>query len=102
VDRRLLSIFPYGTLVVNITGSFLLGVILAWAAKKTGTHADEWKLFLGTGFCGGFTTFSAFAAENLVLFEQKLTAAALLYILASIVGGLVAVWLGFAVSRAMF
>lgn len=101
-DRNFTSVFPYGTLTVNIVGSFLLGALLALLMKKTGLHTHEWKLFLVTGFCGGFTTFSTFAGENVTLFSQKFPATALLYIVASVAGGLLAVWAGFALSRNFF
>jgi CrcB protein len=54
--------FPYGTLVVNVVGSFIVGYVLTWTAD----HAhDRWRLFAATGFCGAFTTFSAFAFESM-------------------------------------
>ncbi|MDQ2657777.1 MAG: fluoride efflux transporter CrcB [Bacteroidota bacterium] len=102
VDRKLNSVLPYGTLLVNVAGSFALGFILGWLARKTGDSSDQWRIFLGTGFCGGFTTFSAFAVENVTLFQQRLPGAALLYILASLIAGLAAVWLGFTLSRTIY
>src|SRR5690606_16353945 len=102
VDRKFSSLFPYGTAAVNIAGSFLLGLILAGIMKKTGSYSEEWKLFLATGFCGGFTTFSAFAGENLVLFQQKFPGTALFYIAFSLIGGLLAVWGGYALARNIF
>jgi fluoride exporter len=99
IDKRLNGVFPYGTLAVNVLGSFLLGFVMAMLVRKTGSHLQEWKLFLGTGFCGGFTTFSAFAAENVGLFQQKFPATAILYIAGSVLLGLLAVWLGFAMAR---
>ncbi|HWX56314.1 MAG TPA: fluoride efflux transporter CrcB [Verrucomicrobiae bacterium] len=54
--------FPYGTLVVNVIGSFLVGYILTWTTDHS--H-DRWRLLAATGFCGGFTTFSAFAYETM-------------------------------------
>ncbi len=102
VERRMNAALPYGTLTVNIAGSFILGVILAWLAGRTGSASDQWRLLLGTGFCGGFTTFSAFAADNLMLLEQRLPVLGLSYIALSIAGGLFAVWIGFAISRTLF
>jgi len=99
IDKKLNSVFPFGTFTVNLLGSFILGVVMAMILKKTGTHHEEWRLFIGTGFCGGFTTFSAFAAENMNLFEQKFPGTALLYIAFSLIGGLLAVWTGFALTR---
>lgn len=101
IDKRLNSIFPYGTLAVNLLGSLLLGFILAFAMKKTGIANDQWRLFLGTGFCGGFTTFSAFAFENLNLLEQKYPGSALVYILISVAGGILAVWGGVLLGRTL-
>lgn len=101
LDRKINAVFPFGTIAVNFLGSFLLGLILALLMKKTGVHLHQWKLFLGTGFCGGFTTFSAFAAENINLFEQKLPGTAIAYISASVIGGLFAVWAGFMLGRNM-
>ena len=102
LDKKLNSIFPYGTVIVNITGSLIVGFVLALLMKKTGTHPHEWKLFLITGFCGGFTTFSAFAAENVNLFEQEFPATAFGYIAVSVIGGLLAVWVGFALARNLY
>jgi CrcB protein len=99
IDKRLNSVFPYGTMTVNLLGAFLLGFLLAMVTKKTGMHAHEWKLFLGTGFCGGFTTFSAFAVENVNLWEQKLPGTAILYMTISMAGGILAVWVGIILGR---
>ena len=101
VDKRFNSVIPYGTLTVNLAGSFLLGLILAMAMKKTGVTSDQWKLFLGTGFCGGFTTYSAFAFENLNMFEQKYPGSAMIYIMISLAGGIMAVWAGVLLGRAL-
>jgi fluoride exporter len=97
VDDKLNAVFPYGTLSVNVIGSFLLGLIYVLASRKAGL-TDNWRLFLGAGFCGGFTTFSAFALENFNLIEQKLGGISLAYVSVSLLAGLLAlaagVWLG--------
>ena len=59
--------FPYGTLAVNVLGSFLVGYVLTWSADHT--H-DRWRLLAATGFCGGFTTFSAFAFESMAYLRE--------------------------------
>jgi fluoride exporter len=59
--------FPYGTLIVNVIGSFIVGYVLTWTADHT--H-DHWRLLAATGFCGAFTTFSAFAYESLAYWHQ--------------------------------
>jgi fluoride exporter len=87
-------VFPLATLVVNIAGSFVIGLVLALAVKNE-SFAGNWKLFLATGICGGFTTFSAFSAENLQLLQNGRTGMSLLYIAISIVAGIGAAFLGY-------
>src|SRR4051812_9883091 len=61
--------FPYGTLAINVTGSFLLGLFLVWSTDRV--IADpRWRLLIAVGFCGGYTTFSSFAYETFALAEQ--------------------------------
>src|SRR6188472_1811736 len=93
VDDKLSPTFPYGTLTVNILGSFLLGLIYVIALRKIGL-SENGRLFLGVGFCGGFTTFSAFALENFGLMQEKLVATSVLYISLSVVGGILALAAG--------
>lgn len=102
LEKRYNTIFPFGTLTVNLLGCFFLGCILGWIAGRTSETSEEWKLLLGTGFCGGFTTFSAFAMENIGLLQQRLPSGATFYTLASVAGGLLAAWLGLALSRTLF
>jgi CrcB protein len=69
VARLLTSSFPYGTLIINITGSFVLSFFLVLTTERV--LADpRWRLFVAVGFCGGYTTFSSFAYESFALFEQ--------------------------------
>ncbi len=86
--------FPLATLLVNITGSFIIGVVIAMGIKDE-SFLNNWKLFLATGICGGFTTFSAFSAENIALLQHGKITLALVYIVASIAAGITAAWLGF-------
>ncbi len=86
--------FPYATFAVNIIGSFIIGLVLALSLKDQSFN-NNWKLFLATGICGGFTTFSAFSLENITLLQNEKYFTALIYIVASIVLGMVAAWLGF-------
>jgi fluoride exporter len=101
IDSKLNSIFPYGTLTVNIIGSFLLGFVIAWATRKSG-EGEDLKLLLATGFCGGFTTFSAFALENLNLLEQRNTGSAILYISVSLALAIGAVYGGVILGKNLF
>lgn len=88
--NRLFTIpFPVGTFIVNITGCFLIGLFYSIAGKQ-GWMNYEWRLFLITGLCGGFTTFSSFSYEGISLFKQGHYAYVLLYIVLSVVLGLLA------------
>lgn len=89
--------FPYATWAVNTSGSLLMGMIMGVAAKQNGF--DNWRLFLATGICGGFTTFSAFAWENLQLLQQQRYPAFVLYTAGSLVLGLLAVALGYWLTK---
>ncbi len=61
--------FPYGTLLINVTGSFLLGVFMVWTTERV--LADpKWRLLIAIGFCGSYTTFSSYAFETMAYFEQ--------------------------------
>ena len=98
IDATLQVFFPYGTLTVNVVGSFALGLLYPLVIK-TGGLSESWRLFLGVGFCGGFTTFSAFAFENFILLEQKQSPAMFLYALGSIFLGIISVFLGIWAGR---
>jgi CrcB protein len=94
--------FPYGTLIVNIAGSFLMGVIAAWFAFRADAGwTQHTRLFLTTGILGGFTTFSAFSLDAALLWERGATGQAIGYVVLSVglsVLGLVA---GLALVRSM-
>ncbi|PKA82201.1 CrcB protein [Ulvibacter sp. MAR_2010_11] len=85
--------FPYGTFAVNIIGSLLIGIILG-LALKTNAISQNTMVFLATGFCGGFTTFSAFAYENHLFLKSGDFMSFALYTLASFVVGFAAVFFG--------
>jgi len=67
--RLLGPVFPYGTLSINVLGSFVLGFFLVWATERTIVD-PRWRLLIAVGFCGGFTTFSSYAYETMAFFEQ--------------------------------
>ncbi len=88
--------FPYGTLAVNVVGCFLIGIIYGISGRSG--LSNEWRLFLATGVLGGFTTFSAFSYETISLMRDGQSGAALLYILCSVILGLLATWGGIVVA----
>jgi CrcB protein len=98
--RLFASPFPIGTFLVNIIGSFLIGIIYA-AAEKTGLLSTEWRFFLATGFCGGFTTFSTFSYEIVTMLRGGMTGYAMLYVLGSVVLGVLATLFGIWLIRIM-
>ncbi len=85
--------FPYMTLLVNIIGSLIIGIVVA-TAMKSGVLNDNWILFLKVGLCGGFTTFSSFALESQDLFYTGNTLAGLAYVALSVTFCIFAVFLG--------
>ncbi|MDR0828889.1 MAG: fluoride efflux transporter CrcB [Prevotellaceae bacterium] len=87
------GLFPYGTLIVNILGCFLIGLVFSLAAKLN--FSNETKLFLTTGFLGGFTTFSAFSNETFLLLKNAQYFSATAYVLCSVLIGLAATFLGY-------
>ena len=95
VDAR----FPLGTFLINVGGSFVLGFIGGLLATRTVAHADAIRLALGTGFCGGFTTFSTFEFETHALFEDGVWLTALTNIFVSLFIGLLAVRFGIVAAR---
>jgi CrcB protein len=86
-------IFPYGTFFVNITGCFVMG-LLAGILAQHNVFNEKLHLLLMTGFCGGFTTFSAFGLENAKMLENGHYLLFALYVVGSIIGGLLAAWAG--------
>ena len=90
--------FPWGTFLVNVTGCLLIGLFFGWGLK-TGTHRSDGILFLTTGFCGGFTTFSAFSIENIHLIRNNNWQQALVYTGASLAFGLLATFIGISLVK---
>jgi CrcB protein len=94
--------FPVATLIVNVAGSLAMGLIAGWLAfRATAAWSVDLRLFLLTGVLGGFTTFSAFSLDAVLLWERGAVAAAALYVLASVVLSISALALGLAVIRSL-
>lgn len=89
--------YPWGTFLVNIIGCALIGFLIAMVSKSL--LPDPLKLLLITGFCGGFTTFSALGAENLSMIQQNQWTAAIGYSVTSILVGTGAAWTGFFIAK---
>jgi fluoride exporter len=98
VQKHYPSSLPWGTLSVNITGCFMIGIIYA-LADRGNILSPAIRLLLATGFCGGFTTFSSFAYENISLIRDGEFFYTSLYILLSVVVGLLAVYLGILIIK---
>ena len=94
INTKFNAVFPFGTFAVNIIGCFLIGILFGLAAKQQWTNNDILLLAV-TGFCGGFTTFSTFAFENLSLMDKQQTFMAMVYTIISLILGIGCCKLGF-------
>jgi fluoride exporter len=98
VARLLGTGWPYGTFTVNVVGSFTIGVIAGYFALK-GNASQAWRLFLTTGILGGFTTFSAFSLDAVLLYERGRLGLLALYLLGSVALSIGALFLALAMVR---
>lgn len=92
------TIFPWGTLTANILGSLVIGLLIGFFSRNGLSHPDLKLLFI-VGFCGGYTTFSAFSLESINLFQAGNSSLAFIYISVSVLISLLAVWAGLSVMR---
>ena len=90
--------FPYGTFVINITGSLVMGLIAGYLTFK-GEASQPWRLFLMTGILGGYTTFSAFSLDAILLYERGELGLAALYVVGSVVLSILGLVTGLALVR---
>jgi len=101
IQRLYSAVFPLGTFFINVTGSFLIGLLMMLFLNRPGINAN-WRLFWVTGILGGYTTFSTFEWETLMALRGGASAAAVLNILLSLGLGFGGVWLGAAISNRMW
>jgi CrcB protein len=91
------TVFPWGTFLINVSGSLLMGVLAGWLARHDGS--ESLRLLLGVGVLGGFTTFSAFSLETAMLMQRGLYGLAGFYALGSLLGGVAGLFLGLSMMR---
>ena len=91
--------FPWGTLIVNVVGGFVAGTVSAWIISRSAGASDSASLFLMTGVLGGFTTFSAFSLDAVLLWQRGQGAVAAVYVLASVMLSVLGVIAGLGAGR---
>ncbi|HEX5112003.1 MAG TPA: fluoride efflux transporter CrcB [Saprospiraceae bacterium] len=97
IQGKFISTFPYGTLGVNIIGCLVIGVVIALSERTV--LSAEWRLFLATGICGGFTTYSAFSGETFSMLRDGQFYTAAIYILSSLILGVLFTFIGYSLPR---
>jgi len=100
IEKSMSSTFPLGTLIANIAGSFIIGMVFA-LAEKGNLMSSEWRIFLSVGICGGFTTFSAFAYNNFTMIKEHSFGQLFVNIGGNLFLGILAVYLGIIFIRAI-
>ncbi len=98
LEQRAATSFPFATLLVNISGSLLLGFLATWTYETVGV-SPEWRALLTTGLCGGYTTFSTFSLETVALLEEGELGRASLYIALSVALSVLGAYAGVAGAR---
>jgi CrcB protein len=93
-------VFPYGTLIINVVGSFIVGWFMVWTTERVLVD-PRWRLLVVVGFCGGFTTFSSYAFESMAYFEQGQWALMVTNILTNNLLSLLAAAAGMALARVL-
>jgi CrcB protein len=100
IEKGLSTTFPWGTFIANITGSLVIGIVFG-LAEKGDLISSEWRMFLAVGICGGFTTFSSFAYNNLMMIKEQSFGQLLWNVGGSLFFGILAVYLGIILVRAI-
>ncbi len=91
--------WPWGTLTVNVIGGLLMGLLSGWLTFRGGSQAESVRLFAAVGVLGGFTTFSAFSLETMLLLERRQLAMAAGYVVLSVMLSIAALFVGLVVAR---
>ena len=94
--------WPWPTLTANVAGGLLMGLLAGWLAFRAGAHGETVRLFAAVGLLGGFTTFSAFSLETALMIERRDFATAGLYVAASVVLSVAALFAGLTIARRAF
>ena len=92
--------FPFGTFIVNVAGSFAMGLFAGYFAYRAGVP-QHWRLFLTTGILGGYTTFSTFSLDAALLYERGQLTLAAIYVIGSVMLGIIGLFAGLAIVRGM-
>jgi fluoride exporter len=100
ISNRMGARFPYGTFVINISGSYLIGLIVTVLAERTHWNAN-WRYLIPIGFIGAYTTFSTFEFETFQSFRDGELLIAALNVILSVAAGFIAVWLGVVTGRSL-
>jgi CrcB protein len=94
------AVFPWGTFSINFAGSLAMGLLTGWLARY-GNGGEAWRLLIGVGVLGGFTTFSAFSLETALLIERGMFGTAALYAAGSVIAGIAGLFIGLFITRAV-
>ena len=94
--------WPWATMTVNVVGGLLMGLLVGWLSARGGAEGETFRVFAAVGILGGFTTFSAFSLEVVLMIERRQYAAAAAYVIASVVVSAVALMIGLMIARRVF